>query len=315
MAQASNLQRRLSAGGFAVTAEVTPPLSADAGALLAKAAPLKGRVDALNVTDAAGARAALGSFAAAAILARDGIDPVLQVTCRDRNRIALIGDLLGAAAQGVGNVLILHGDDPAGGDQPDAKPVHDLDSKGVIGLIRRMRDDGVVPSGRAIEPGPSFFIGAADTPHDPAPGWRPTGLLAKLEAGADFVQTQFCFDLEVARRYLARLSDAGIPERLKILIGIGPLASARSARWMNQNLFGVSVPEALIERLEKAADAKAEGRRVCIELMQGLRQVPGVAGVHIMAPNQSLESVARVIDEAGLRAEQSGEQSVAQSGA
>jgi methylenetetrahydrofolate reductase (NADPH) len=305
MAQASNLQRRLSAGGFAVTAEVTPPLSADAGALLAKAAPLKGRVDALNVTDAAGARAALGSFAAAAILARDGIDPVLQVTCRDRNRIALVGDLLGAAAQGVGNVLVLHGDDPAGGDQPDAKPVHDLDTKGVIGLIRRMRDDGVVPSGRAIEPGPSFFIGVADTPHDPAPDWQPTGLLAKLEAGADFAQTQFCFDLEVARRYLARLSDAGIPERLKILIGIGPIASARSARWMNENLFGVSVPDAVIDRLEKAADAKAEGRRICIELMQGLREVSGVAGVHIMAPNQSMESIARVIDEAGLRGEQS----------
>ncbi len=307
MAHGSNLRRRLSAGAFAVTAEVTPPLTADAGVLLAKAAPLKGRVDALNVTDAAGARAALGSFAAAAILARDGIDPVLQVTCRDRNRIALVGDLLGAAAQGVGNVLVLHGDDPAGGDQPDAKPVHDLDTKGVIGLIRRMRDDGVVPSGRAIEPGPSFFIGAADTPHDPAPDWQPTGLLAKLETGADFVQTQFCFDLEVARRDLARLSDAGIPERLKILIGIGPIASARSARWMNENLFGVSVPDAVIDRLEKAADAKAEGRRICIELMQGLREVSGVAGVHIMAPNQSMESIARVIDEAGL----SGEQSVA----
>ncbi len=305
MAHGSNLQRRLSAGAFAVTAEVTPPLTADAGALLAKAAPLKGRVDALNVTDAAGARAALGSFAAAAILARDGIDPVLQVTCRDRNRIALVGDLLGAAAQGVGNVLVLHGDDPAGGDQPDAKPVHDLDTKGVIGLIRQMRDDGVLPSGRAIEPAPGFFIGAADTPHDPAPDWRPTGLLAKLEAGADFVQTQFCFDLEVARRYLARLSDAGIPERLKILIGIGPIASARSARWMSGNLFGVSVPDAIIDRLEKAADAKAEGRRICIELMQGLQEMPGVAGVHIMAPNQGMESVARVIDEAGLRSEYS----------
>ena len=309
MAPGSNLQRRLAAGAFAVTAEVTPPLTADAGALSAKAAPLKGRVDAVNVTDAAGARAALGSFAAAAILARDGIDPVLQVTCRDRNRIALVGDLLGAAAQGVGNVLVLHGDDPAGGDQPDAKPVHDLDTKGVIGLIQRMRDDGVLPSGRAIEPAPGFFIGTADMPHDPAPDWQPTGLLAKLEAGADFVQTQFCFDLEVVRRYLARLSDAGIPERLKILIGIGPLASARSARWMNENLFGVSVPDAVIDRLEKAADAKAEGQRICIELMQGLREVPGVAGVHVMAPNQSLESVARVIDEAGLR----GEQSVAQS--
>ena len=301
MAQGSNLQRRLSAGGFVVTAEVTPPLAADAQALLTKVSSLKGRVDAVNVTDAAGARAALGSFAAAAILARDGLEPVLQVTCRDRNRIALVGDLLGAAAQGVGNILVLHGDDASGGDQPDARPVYDLDTKGVIGLIRQMREEGRLPSGRAIEPPPRFFIGAADIPHDPAPDWRPAGLLAKLEAGADFVQTQFCFDLGLVRRYLARLSDAGIPERLKILIGIGPIASARSARWMNENLFGVSVPDAVIDRLEKAADAKAEGRRICIELMQGLKEVPGVSGVHIMAPNQGMGAVAQVIDESGLR--------------
>ena len=301
MTQMSHLQRRLSAGDFAITAEVTPPLSADAGALLARAAPLKGRVDAVNVTDAAGARAALGSFAAAAILARDGIEPVLQVTCRDRNRIALVGDLLGAAAQGVGNVLVLHGDDPAGGDQPDAKPVHDLDSRGVMSLMRQMRDAGALSSGRAIEPAPAFFIGGADTPHDPPPDWQPKGLLSKIDAGADFVQTQFCFDLEVTRRYLARLWDAGIPERLKILIGIGPLASARSAQWMNENLFGVTVPTAIVERMEKAADPRAEGRRICIELMQGLKELPGVAGVHIMAPNLGMDSVAQVIEDSGLR--------------
>ncbi len=300
MARGSNLQRRISAGAFAITAEVTPPLSASAGALLAKAEPLRGRVDAVNVTDAAGARSALGSFAAAAILARADFDPVVQVTCRDRNRIALVGDLLGAAAQGVSNVLVLHGDDPAGGDQPEAKPVHDLDSRGVMSLMQQMRDDGLSPSGRAIEPAPVFFIGGADSPHDPAADWRPTGLLEKIEAGADFVQTQFCFDLEVARRYLARLSDAGIPERLKILVGIGPIASARSARWMNQNLFGVSVPDAVVDRLEHAADAKAEGRRICIELMHGLHEIPGVSGVHIMAPNQGMDTVAQIIDDSGL---------------
>ncbi len=303
MTRGSSLQRRLSAGAFAITAEVTPPLSASADAMLAKAEPLRGRVDAVNVTDAAGARAALGSFAAAAILARADFDPVVQVTCRDRNRIALVGDLLGAAAQGVGNVLVLHGDDPAGGDQPDAKPVYDLDSRGVMSLMRQMRDDGLSPSGREIKPAPDFFIGGADSPHDPAADWQPTGLLAKIEAGADFVQTQFCFDLEVARRYLARLSDAGIPERLKILIGIGPIPSARSARWMNENLFGVTVPDAVIGRLEKAADAKAEGRRICIELMHGLREIPGVSGVHIMAPNQGMDAVAQVIDDSGLRGE------------
>ncbi len=300
MAANSRLQQRLSAGEFVVTAEVTPPLTADAGTLLAKAAPLAGRVDAVNVTDAASARAALGSFAGAAILAREGIEPVLQTTCRDRNRIALAGDLLGAAAQGVSNLLILHGDDPASGDQPDAKPVYDLESRDVMSLARLMRDRGELPSGRKIEPPPRFFIGAADTPHDPAPDWQPSGLIAKAEAGADFVQTQFCFDLGVARRYFARLNEAGVTERLSFIVGVGPIASARSARWMRENLFGVSVPDAVIDRLEAATDPAAEGRALCIELIDGLRQIPGVSGVHIMAPLQSIETVARIVDEAGI---------------
>ena len=300
MRHKSHLQRRLESGAFAVTAEVAPPLSADPADLLAKAAPLKGRVDALNVTDAAGARPALGSLAAAALLQREGFDPVLQMTCRDRNRIALIGDLLGASALGIHNVLVLHGDDPKGGDHPEAMPVFDLDSRGLIALMRQLRDQAQVPSGREIKSPPDFFIGAADLPHDPAPDWQPTSLRAKIAAGADFTQTQFCFDLGVARRYLARLSDEGIPERLKILIGIGPIASARSARWMNENLFGVTVPEPLIARLEQATDPKAEGRRICLELLQGLQEIPGIAGAHIMAPQQSLTSVAEVLEAAGL---------------
>jgi methylenetetrahydrofolate reductase (NADPH) len=297
----SKLQRRIQDGKFVVTAEVTPPLSTNSADLLSKVAPLKGRADAVNVTDAPGARAAMGSLAAAAILVNDGIDAVLQMTCRDRNRIALVGDLLGAAAQGVRNVLVLHGDDPAGGDQPDAKPVYDLDSKGIMQLMRQMRDEGTLPSEREIISPPPFFIGAADAPHDPEPDWQPTGLLAKIEAGADFAQTQFCFDVELVRRYLARLTDHGIPERLKILIGIGPIASARSARWMNENLFGVTVPDDVIDRLKKAADQKAEGQRICTELIQSLREVPGVAGVHIMSPNQSMDVIAKSIDDAGLR--------------
>ncbi len=301
MAADGHLRRLLASGRFAVTAEVTPPLAADAGALLAKAAPLKGRVDAINVTDAAGARVAMSSFAAAAILAQDGIDPVCQVTCRDRNRIALAGDLIGAAAQGVTNILVLYGDDPSGGDQPDAKPVHDLDSKAVMQMARQMREEGVLPSGRAIESPPHFFIGAADTPRDPEPDWQPSGLQAKREAGADFVQTQFCFDLAMARRYLARLNEAGITERLKMLVGVGPIASARSARWMRDNLFGVSVPEHVIDRLDKATDAAAEGRRICIELIQGLSETPGVAGVHVMAPRQSMETIAQIIEDSGVR--------------
>jgi methylenetetrahydrofolate reductase (NADPH) len=298
---ASNLQRRLAAGHFAVTAEVIPPLSADPAQLLARAAPLRDLVDAVNVTDGAGARVTLSSFAAAAILAKAGIEPVLQITCRDRNRIALAGELIGAAAQGVRNILALHGDDPAAGDEPEAKPVYDLDSKAVMTLARRMRDQGTLPSGRAIVPPPSLFIGAADTPLDPPPDWRPEGLIAKAEAGADFVQTQFCFDLGVARRYAARLVETGITERLHLLIGLGPIASARSARWMRDNLHGVSVPDGVIERLERAADPAAEGRRLCAELIEGLRETPGVSGAHLMAPLHGTEAIVQVIDELGLR--------------
>ena len=300
MAAKSQLQRKLSAGEFVVTAEVTPPLSADAAVLLAKAAPLRGRVDAVNVTDAAGARTAMSSFAAAAILAGEGIEPVLQITCRDRNRIALACDLLGAAAQGIENLLILHGDEPAGGDQPDAAPVYDLDSRAVISLARQMRDDAMLPSERKIEPPPHFFIGAADTPRDPEADWQPKGLEAKAAAGADFVQTQFCFDLGLAERYFARLRDFAVPDRLAFIVGVGPIASACSARWMRDNLFGVSVPDAVITRLEQAEDPAAEGRRICIEMVQGLRTIPGVSGVHLMAPLQKIETLAAVIDESGL---------------
>ncbi len=300
MASLGRLQRQLSRGAFVVTAEITPPLSASAERLLEKAAPIRRLVDAVNVTDAAGARVAMSSFAAAALLAREGIDPVLQVTCRDRNRIALAGDLIGAAAQGIENVLVLYGDDPSTGDQPEAKAVHDLDSRAVMRLVRMMRDEGALPSGREITPPPRLYVGAADIPFDPPADWVPHGLLAKAEAGANFVQTQFCFDVGVARRYLERLADHGLTERLAIIIGVGPIASARSARFMNENLRGVTIPDAVVERLEKADDEKAEGRRICIEMIQGIRELPGAAGVHIMAPMQSTAAIAQVIGDAGV---------------
>ncbi len=294
------LERLSQSRTFAVTAEVTPPLSASARAVLDKAEPLRGLADAINVTDAAGARLAMSSFAAAALLAREGLEPVLQVTCRDRNRIALANDLIGAAAQGITNLLILHGDDPSGGDLPDAKPVFDLDSRGLMELARGMSRDGMTPSERPIEPPPHFFIGGADVPTDPPAGWEPKSLLAKAEAGAGFVQTQFCYDLDLARRYIGALGDFGLTERLSILIGVGPIASARSARWMTENLFGVTVPEAVIERVERASDPKAEGRKICVELIQGLMDIPGVGGVHIMAPLQRSEAIAEVIEAAGV---------------
>jgi methylenetetrahydrofolate reductase (NADH) len=238
----------------------------------------------------------MSSLAAAAILRRAGFEPILQMTCRDRNRIALAGDLLGAAALGIENFLILRGDDPSQGDAPEAKPVFDLDSREVMSLARRMRDEGVLPSGRKIGSPLRLFIGAADTPHDPAADWRPGALIAKHEAGAEFVQTQFCFDAGIVRRYIARLSEFGLTEKLRILIGVGPLASTASARWMNEKLFGVTVPEAVIERLERARDPGAEGRRICIDLIHELRQIEGVAGAHIMAPRGGAPAIAEVVN-------------------
>jgi methylenetetrahydrofolate reductase (NADPH) len=283
------LERRLRAGDFAITAEVTPPLSADPQALLEKALPLRGLVDAVNVTDGASARAHLDPLTASGILASQGLEPVLQLTCRDRNRIALQSMLVGAAALGVSNILALKGDDPKAGDQPDAKPVFDLDSNSLIATARSIRDQGQMPHGRVVGGKAHFFLGAADAPHDPAPPWRPEALLRKLDAGAQFIQTQFCMDTGVVRRYVARLAEHQIPERLYILVGLAPLASARSANWIRTHLFGSIIPDAIIARLDAAADPKQEGRRICVELMQELREIQGVAGVHLMAPlNESM---------------------------
>jgi methylenetetrahydrofolate reductase (NADPH) len=284
MAVESALVRTLLDGHFAITAEIAPPVSGGRDSLLAKGRQLKGLTDAVNVTDGASAKVAMSSLAAAAILAAEGIEPVLQCTCRDRNRIALQSDLLGAAALGIHNVLVLTGDDPKSGDQPDAKPVFDLKSQDVIQIAAAMRDKGVVASGREIETPPRLFIGCADVPVDPKPGWKPDGLRQKAELGAQFVQTQLNWDLNVVTRWMARLNDEGLTDRLFVLVGIGPLASARSARWMRDNLFGVNVPDAIIDRLEKSADPKREGVRICAELMQALAEVKGVAGVHLMAP-------------------------------
>lgn len=293
------LEAALRAGHFVMTAETSPPDAAAAAPVLARAGCLKGLADAVNVCDGASARAHMSPLAAAAILAQNGIEPVSQLTVRDRNRIALQADLLGAAALGVPNILCLHGDDISKGDQPDAKPVHDIDSRELMRTARRMRDEGTLPSGRAIDPRPALFIGAADTPVEPKPDWKPEGLLAKIEAGAEFVQTQFCFDSGLLRRYLGALEELGILDRLYVIVGIGPIVSAKSARWMNANLFGVNIPEQLIRRLEQAPHPETEGRRICVELLHELAEIKGVAGAHLMGPRQE-QSIAAVIAESGL---------------
>jgi methylenetetrahydrofolate reductase (NADPH) len=293
----SLLQSRLRSGQFVVTAEITPPVSTDPAEFLKRALPLKGLATAVNVTDGAGAKVHLSSLAAAHFLVQTGIEPIFQMTCRDRNRLALQGDLLGAAALGIHNILVLAGDNPKVGDQPDAKAVFDLDSRQLIALAHQMRSERKLPSGTPFQGEFDLAIGAADVPADPAPDWNPKGLFAKAEAGANFVQTQFCMDMGIVRRYASRLRELGF--KLPILIGIAPIPSAKSARWMREKLFGTIVPDSIVERLEKAADPKAEGRRICVEILQELAEIPGIAGAHVMAPMNFAE-IPVVIEESGV---------------
>jgi methylenetetrahydrofolate reductase (NADPH) len=278
------LQERLRQGYFVMTAELVPPVSCDAHELLRKAAGLKGIADAVNVTDGAGARAHMSALAASSLLLQAGIEPILQMTCRDKNRLALQSEMMGAAALGIRNLLLLSGDDPKAGDQPDTKPVFDVDSKTLIETARRLRDEGTLPTGRKVTGHADFFIGAADLPIDPPEGWQPNALLAKVQAGAQFAQTQFCMDAAIVRRYVGALEKAGVTNKLALLIGVNPLRSAKSARWMKNHLYGTIIPDDFIARLEKAADPAREGLRICVELIEELSTIRGVAGVHIMAP-------------------------------
>jgi methylenetetrahydrofolate reductase (NADPH) len=276
-------RERLTSGRFVVTAEVVPPVTCDPEALLAKVRPLKGLADAVNVTDGAGARVHMGPLAAAALLLGAGVEPILQLTCRDRNRIALQGELLAAAALGIENLLLLRGDNPGAGDQPDAKAVFDLDAVTLSAVARDIRDNQKTMSGQKVSGSARFFIGAADAPIDPPAGWKPDRLRAKIDAGAQFAQTQFCMDPAVARRYAQRLAENGL-EGFPLVVGLVPLRSARSARWIRDNLPGSIVPDAIVARMEGAGDPVREGRKICDELVEQLSGTPGVGGVHIMAP-------------------------------
>jgi len=214
----STFEERLRAGQFVMTAEIAPPVSSDAQDLRSKAAPLKGLADAVNVTDGAGARAHMAALAAASILIGMEIEPILQITCRDKNRIALQSEMMGAAALGVRNLLLLTGDDPKAGDQPDTKPVFDVNSSTLIETARRLRDEGTLPTGRKVSGQAAFFIGAADMPIDPPAGWQPNALVGKIKSGAQFAQTQFCMDAGIVRRYVGagsgrRHQTAGHPHR------------------------------------------------------------------------------------------------------
>lgn len=292
----SQLEEHIAKGQFAITAELVPPLSANPQHVLDEVAPIAERVSAINVTDAAAAKATLGSLGACAVMAQHGIEAVLQMTCRDRNRIALISDLLSASALGIKNVLTLTGDDPSKGDMPETKPVFDLNSGELLALATAMREEGKLPSGRECAAAPHFFLGTTDVPIDPSEDWKPAGLIAKSALGAQFVQTQFAYDTELTQRYIDALKAHGMTDKLGIIIGVGPILSAKSAQWMNDNLYGVNVPSAVIQSLSDAANPKDKGLRLCAELIETYSQMDGVAGVHIMAPAQKASAIGATLD-------------------
>ncbi len=293
------LERLLRAGKFVVTAELAPPDSALAEDVYARAQVFDGYVDGMNATDGSGANCHMSSVAMCALLTSVGYSPVLQISCRDKNRIAIQGDVLGAAAMGVSNILCLSGDGVQVGDHPEAKPVFDLDSLSLLETIRTMRDEARFLSGRAITSPPQVFLGAAENPSALPYDFRPHRLAKKIAAGAEFIQTQYVFDIEHLRRFMARVRDLGLLEQCFILPGVGPLASARTATWIRKNVPGIHIPDAIIERLEGAKEPKQEGRRICIELIQQIREIEGVSGVHVMAYRQE-EAVAEIIRQSGV---------------
>lgn len=301
MNSGSRLERVLRTGRFAVTAELNPPDSADPQAVYDRALVLASVCDAINATDASGANVHMSSVGVCALLTRAGYEPVMQVSCRDKNRIAIQGDLLGAAAMGVRNLLCLTGDGVQAGDQPESKPVFDLDSISLLRTARMLRDQGRFLSGRALEAAPKFFLGAAANPFVPPLDFRPLRLAKKIEAGAEFVQTQFCFDLELMRRYMATVRDLGLHERVFTLAGVGPLRSAKTAEWLRTRVPGVVIPDEVIRRLRSvpADRQRVEGKRLCVEIIRELQEIEGVSGVHVMAYRQE-ELVAEIIEESGL---------------
>ncbi len=293
------LERVLRAGHFAVTTELSPPDSADPEDVYLRARIFDGYVDAMNATDGSGANCHMSSIGVCALLARRGYSMVAQMSCRDRNRIAMQGDVLGASAMGVANILCLTGDGVQTGDHPDAMPVFDLDCMSLLGAVRRMRDEGRFLSGRTLTTPPRVFLGAAANPFAPPLEYRPLRLRKKIEAGAQFVQTQYCFDIAMLERYMERVRDMGLHERVFVLVGVGPLASPRAARWMRENVPGVHIPDEVVRRLEGAQKPKLEGMKLCTELIQQVREIGGVHGVHVMAYRQE-ETVAEIIDASGV---------------
>src|SRR3989304_1792344 len=296
-----HLERVLRSGHFAVTAELAPPDSANPEEAFKGAALLAPACDALNATDGSGANCHMSRVALCARLTRAGSSPVMQLSCRDRNRIAIQGDVLGAAAMGVCNVLCLTGDDVTAGDQPEAKRVFDLDSIQLLRTIRIMRDTGTFLSGRKLTEPPRLFLGAASNPFVPPYDWRPLRLAKKIEAGADFIQSQYCFDVPRLREIMARVRGLGLHKLVYYLVGVGPLRSDKAAEYMRTRVPGVYIPDRVVERLRKTPKERQreEGKRICVEIIQQVKEIEGVAGVHIMAFKQQA-LIPEIVEESGL---------------
>jgi methylenetetrahydrofolate reductase (NADPH) len=298
---AGRRRSRLESGERAGTAELRPPRGADADAIGRRAAALAGWVDAVNITDNQSSFVRLSSFAGSLLALAAGVEPVMQLTCRDRNRIALQSDLLSAAAMGIPNVLLLTGDHPRFGDHADAKPVFDLDSVQLIWTARTMREQRRLLSGRALDPAPQWFIGAVENPFSPPTDFRAARLGKKVAAGAQFVQTQFVFDVGAFARWMSEVCDLGLERRCHVLAGVGPIRSLRSLEHMQRNVPGLHIPEEIDARLRgvPADRVEEEGLRLCAELIQRIREIPGVAGVHVMAIGYE-EGIPEILRRAGV---------------
>jgi len=296
----SKLQALLDRGEFVVTAEIGPPKHSSPEGIKHHAEMMKDYVDATNITDCQTAIVRMSSIAAGIHVMHSGIEPIIQMTCRDRNRIAMQSDLLGAYSLGVRNVLCLSGDHQKFGNHPTAKNVYDIDSMQLINMVRQMRDDKVFLCGEEIKQAePRFFIGAVANPFADPFEFRVVRLEKKINAGAQFIQTQCIFDMERFERFMEKVRERGLHERVHILAGVTPLKSWRAAKYMQTSVSGMIVPDEIVERLKKAEDPKKEGVEICIEQIKHIRNIPGVHGVHIMAIAWE-EIVPEIVQRAGL---------------
>ena len=294
----SLLERILHDGTFAVTAEVVPPRSADPVPVTDQARALLGYADAVNVTDNPTSAVHMSSLAGTALVAAAGLEPVFQLTCRDRNRLGLSSDLLGGWALGARNVLCLTGDPTTLGDHPEAKGVFDLTVEELVALVARLRSEGRLLHGEPFDPAPRYFIGVADVPLEPE--YDPSRLEGKIDAGADFVQTQIVYDIDAFGEWSDGARERAIFERAFVIAGVAPPRGPKSARYMREHLPGVIVPDRIIDELERAGpDAAEVGVKLTVEIVGKLRAIPGIAGIHVMGLGKE-ESVRRVIEEAGL---------------